>query len=41
MTLNHWKDDMLPKFGELLVRHLHLVERVPLVLWHEPFPKHI
>jgi len=40
MTLNHWKDDLLPKFGELPIRHLQcrlqLVDCfIPPVFWQE------
>jgi len=38
MTLDHWKNDLLPKIGELPFRHLQrrlqLVDCcIPLVLW--------
>ena len=47
MTPDHWKNDVLPKFGELPIGHLqcrlHLVDcRIPPVFWHDrKVPAHL
>ena len=47
VTMDHWKDELLPKFGEHLIRHLqcrvHLVDcRLPPVFWQDrKVPAHL
>jgi hypothetical protein len=47
MTLDHWEDDLLPKFGELTFRHqqyrLHLVDCfiLPLLRQDRQVPAHL